>query len=175
MIPWTIARQAPPSMGFSRQEYWSGLLFPSPGDLPDPGTEPGSPVLQADALPSEPPGKTQNANSTRCRPPEALSHCQSSCSKCDEQSGLEARAKLDQAPRICWTRRTHENSRDKRRIPASHKPSWKRMRKLSLLQRQTAPSRKEFPTLLGCGLGEWFMLHDKAVCSISGQENTALR
>ena len=47
-----------PSMGFSRQEYWSGLPFPSPEDLPDPGTEPGSPALQADALPSEPPGKS---------------------------------------------------------------------------------------------------------------------
>ena len=46
-------------MGFSRQEYWSGLPFPSPGDLPDPGTEPRSPVLQADALPSEPPGKPE--------------------------------------------------------------------------------------------------------------------
>ena len=44
-------------MGFSRPEYWSGLPFPSPGDLPDPGIEPGSPALQADALPSEPPGK----------------------------------------------------------------------------------------------------------------------
>ena len=44
-------------MGFSRQEYWSGLPFPSPGDLPNPGIEPGSPTLQADALPSEPPGK----------------------------------------------------------------------------------------------------------------------
>ena len=55
--PWTVAHQAPPSMEFSRQEYWSGLPFPSPGDLPDPGIEPGSPTLQADALPSEPPGK----------------------------------------------------------------------------------------------------------------------
>ena len=45
-------------MEFSRQEYWSGLPFPSPGDPPDPGIEPGSPMLQADALPSEPPGKT---------------------------------------------------------------------------------------------------------------------
>ena len=44
-------------MEFSRQEYWSGLPFPSPGDLPNPGIEPGSPALQADALPSEPPGK----------------------------------------------------------------------------------------------------------------------
>ena len=55
---WTVALQAPPSMGFSRQEYWSGLPSPSPGDLPDPGIEPRSPTLQADALPSEPPGKT---------------------------------------------------------------------------------------------------------------------
>ena len=55
--PWTVAFQAPPSMGFSRQEYWSGLPFPSPGDLPNPGIEPGSPTLQADTLPSEPPGK----------------------------------------------------------------------------------------------------------------------
>ncbi|CAI9160192.1 unnamed protein product [Rangifer tarandus platyrhynchus] len=55
--PWTAAHQAPPSMGFSRQEYWSGLPFPSPRDFPNPGIEPGSPALQADALPSEPPGK----------------------------------------------------------------------------------------------------------------------
>ena len=55
--PWTVAHQAPPSMGFSRQEYWSGWPFPSPGDLPDPGIEPRSPTLQADALTSEPPGK----------------------------------------------------------------------------------------------------------------------
>ena len=54
--PWTVAYQVPPSMGFSRQEYWSGLPFPSPGDLPDPGIESGSPSLQADALTSEPPG-----------------------------------------------------------------------------------------------------------------------
>ena len=55
--PWTVAHQASPSMGFSRQEYWSRLPFPSPGDLPDPGIEPGSPTLEADALTSEPPGK----------------------------------------------------------------------------------------------------------------------
>ena len=55
--PWTIAYQAPLSMEFSRQEYWSGLPFPSPGDLPEPGNEPRSSALQADTLPSEPPGK----------------------------------------------------------------------------------------------------------------------
>ena len=54
---WTVAHQARQSMGFSRQEYWSGLPFPSPGDLPDPWIEPRSPTLQANALTSEPPGK----------------------------------------------------------------------------------------------------------------------
>ena len=53
-----IASQASLSMGFPGREYWSGLPFPSPGDLPDPGIEPGYPALQADALPSEPPGKS---------------------------------------------------------------------------------------------------------------------
>ena len=51
--PWTIALQVPLSVGFSRQEYWSGLAFPSPGDLPNLGTEPGSPALQADDLLTE--------------------------------------------------------------------------------------------------------------------------
>ena len=55
MTPWAVAYQAPLSMRFSRQEYRSGLPFPSPGDLPNPGIEPRSPSLQADALPSEPP------------------------------------------------------------------------------------------------------------------------
>ena len=59
MTPWTITRQAPLSLGFSRQEYWSGLPFPSPGELPNPGIEPRSPTLQADALLSEPPGKSK--------------------------------------------------------------------------------------------------------------------
>ena len=58
--PWTVADQAAPSMGFSRKEYWSGLPLPSPGDLPDPGIEPRSTTLQADALTSEPPGKPLN-------------------------------------------------------------------------------------------------------------------
>ena len=57
VTPWIVAYQAPPSVGFSRQEYWSGWPFPSPGNLPDPGIEPRSAALQADALPSEPPGK----------------------------------------------------------------------------------------------------------------------
>ena len=56
VTPPTVAYQALPSMGFSRQEYWSGVPFPSPEDLPDPGIETRSPALWADALPSEPPG-----------------------------------------------------------------------------------------------------------------------
>ena len=51
--PWTVACQAPPSMGFSRQEHWSGLPFSFPGDLPDPGIEPQSPAYQVDSLPAE--------------------------------------------------------------------------------------------------------------------------
>ena len=58
--PWTVALQVPLSMGFSRQEYWSGLPCPSLGDLPNPGIEPQSPTLQVDSLPSEPPGKPKN-------------------------------------------------------------------------------------------------------------------
>ena len=57
---WTIAHQAPVSMEFSRQEYWSGLPFPSPGDLPDPAIKPMSLALQAGSLPSEPPGKPKD-------------------------------------------------------------------------------------------------------------------
>ena len=56
-MPWSVAQQAPLSMEFSRQEYWSGLPFSSQGDLPDPGIEPGSPALQAESLPSAPLGK----------------------------------------------------------------------------------------------------------------------
>ena len=59
VTPWTVAHQAPPSMGFSRQVHQSGLPFPSPGYLPDPGIEPRSSTLQADALTSEPPGKSK--------------------------------------------------------------------------------------------------------------------
>ena len=57
--PWTVAHQAPLSIELSRQESWSGLLFPSPGDLPDPGIKLRSSAMQADSLPSEPPGKPQ--------------------------------------------------------------------------------------------------------------------
>ena len=58
VTPWTVAHQAPLSMEFPRQEYWSGLPFPSPGDLPNPRVELRSRALQADSLPSQPPGTT---------------------------------------------------------------------------------------------------------------------
>ena len=73
MTPWTVARQAPLSMGFSRQEYWSGLPFPSPGDLPDPGTEPASPVLAGRFFTTEPPGKP--INGVVCMRAKSLQSC----------------------------------------------------------------------------------------------------
>ena len=60
VTPWTVVHLAPLSMGFSRKEYWSGLPFPSPGDLPNPGTELRCPALQAKSLPSEPPDKPRD-------------------------------------------------------------------------------------------------------------------
>jgi hypothetical protein len=59
VTPWTVACQVPLSMGFSGQEFWTGLPFPSPGDLPDPGIEPASPVLHKHILLTEPPGKAR--------------------------------------------------------------------------------------------------------------------
>ena len=69
---WTVAYQAPPFMGFSRHEYWSGLPCPSPGDLPYPGIEPGSPALWADILTSEPPGKL---NMEKCKSKKKSKDC----------------------------------------------------------------------------------------------------
>ena len=66
VTPWTVAHQIPPSMEFSRQEYWSGLPFPSPGDFSDPGIKHGSPALRIEALPSEPPGNRAKMCSTCC-------------------------------------------------------------------------------------------------------------
>ena len=60
VTPWTVAHQAPQCIGFPREEYWSGLPFPSPGHLPNPGIEPRSPALQADASLSKPPRKPDN-------------------------------------------------------------------------------------------------------------------
>ena len=66
VTPWTAAHQAPLSMGFSRPEYWSGLPFPSPGDLPNPEIKLGSPALQADSLPAELPGNYEIENFDTC-------------------------------------------------------------------------------------------------------------
>ena len=66
--PWTVAHQAPLSMGFFRQEYWSGLPLPSPDDLPYPGIQPGSPALQADSLPPELQGRVHELNVSPNKP-----------------------------------------------------------------------------------------------------------
>ena len=68
----SLGSQAPPLMGFSRQEHWSGLPFPSPGDLPDIGIEPGPPALEADTLTSEPPGKPKVVRSGLSEVPTSL-------------------------------------------------------------------------------------------------------
>ena len=70
---WTVAHQAPLSMKFSRQEYWGGLPLSSPEDLPDPVTEPGSPALQADSLPSDPPQRRKAVKCTEIYSPCWLS------------------------------------------------------------------------------------------------------
>jgi len=62
VTPWTVAHQAPLPLGFSKKEYWSGLPFPFPGDLPNPGIEPRSLAWKADSLPSEQPGKPSIKN-----------------------------------------------------------------------------------------------------------------
>ena len=86
--PWTLAHQAPPSMEFSRQEYWSGLPFPFPGDLPDPGIKPRSPALLADALPSEPPGNNFKAFGVYSI--SSVSHLPEGVINCLEDKGPEA-------------------------------------------------------------------------------------
>ena len=73
--PWTAAYQSPSPMGFSRQEYWSGLSFPSPGDLPNPGIEPGSPTLQAETLPSEPQGSPNAGQEATVRAGHGTKDC----------------------------------------------------------------------------------------------------
>ena len=83
MRPHAVAYQAPPSIGFSRQEYWSGLPFPSPGYLPNPGIEPGSPALEANALTSEPPrNRITYTAFIYSFPNLELVHCSTSGSNC---------------------------------------------------------------------------------------------
>ena len=72
--PYTTVHQTPLSMGFPRQEYWNGLPFPSPGDLPDPGIELQSPALQADSIPSEPLGKLESQERRGAKKKEAGSN-----------------------------------------------------------------------------------------------------
>ena len=76
--PWTVTYQAPLSMGFSREEYWSGLPFPPPEELPDPGIKPSSPALQADSLSSEPPGGAGDLELPQITRHEAAYHPESS-------------------------------------------------------------------------------------------------
>ena len=79
VTPWTIACQGPLSMGFSRQEYWSRLPFPSPGNVPKPGIKPRSPALQADSLPIETPGKPKFIYSGTERERESVCVCVCVC------------------------------------------------------------------------------------------------
>ena len=86
--PWTVAYQAPPSMGFSRQEYWSGLPFPSPEDPPNPGIKPRSPTLLVDALTSKPPGKPTPSHKGNPRILEWVAYTFSSGSSWPRSRGL---------------------------------------------------------------------------------------
>ena len=97
VTPWTIAYQASPSMGFSKQEYWSRLPFPSSGNLPDPGIKPGSPALQADALPSEPPGKMLGKTEGKKEKRVAKHVCVLSCSA----AAAAAAKSLQSCPTLC--------------------------------------------------------------------------
>ena len=96
---WTVAHQAPLSMGFSRQEYWSGLPFPSPGDLPDPGIKPRSPALQADSLPTELWGKPYEWDSVQSSSIAQL--CQTLCEPMDcSMPGLPVHCQLPEFMQI---------------------------------------------------------------------------
>ena len=114
VIPWTVAYQAPPSMEFSRQEYWNGFPFPSPGDLPNPGIEPRSPTLQADALLSELPGKPpKSGKGYSYKEREIWRHKHT-----EDNAMWRRRQRLEQAickPRNskdCWQPRSWERSMD---------------------------------------------------------------
>ena len=129
VTPWTVAHQAPLSMGFSRQEYWSGLLFPSPGNLPDPGIEPRSPALEADVLTSEPPEKPN------CSKPKIKTKC---LKKQDERRHFtykrtRIRITVDLSSKTMQLRRWGEILKDwkkKRSILYPEKLSFKSERKI---------------------------------------------
>ena len=105
---WTVACQTPLSMGFSRQEYWIGLPFPSPGNLPNPGMEPWSPALQADALSSEPPSYRtialiSHASKVMLKILQARLQQYINCELPDVQAGFrKVRGTRDQIANICW-------------------------------------------------------------------------
>ena len=88
MIPWTVAYQAPLSTDFSRQEYWSALPFPSPGDVPNPGIKPGFPTLQADALPSEPPGKPDQKSPKKTKAQDHMASQENSIKRLEKRQCL---------------------------------------------------------------------------------------
>ena len=88
VTPWTVAHQAPPSTGFSAQENWSGLPFPSPGDFPNPGIEPRSPTLQADALTSEPSGTVIWRNRLKKKGNQAAFQLENGVGICKSSKGM---------------------------------------------------------------------------------------
>ena len=104
--PWTVTYQAPPSMGFSRQEYWSGWPFPSPGILPNPGIESGSPALQADALTSEPPGKPTAAAVAA----KSLQSCSTLCDPTDSSPPVSPVPGILQARTLEWVAISFSNA-----------------------------------------------------------------
>ena len=112
VIPWTIACQAPLSIEFSRQEYWSSLPFPSSRDLPNPGIKLSSPALQADSLPSEPQGKPQSCSLTRAVPKETIQGLL--------QSGCEHWPSQVAQPHVCDTSICTLGGKLKRHIAIKH-------------------------------------------------------
>ena len=124
--PWTVAYQAPQSMEFSRQEYWSGLPFPSPGDLPDSGTEPGSPALWSDTSPSEPPGKPlkrfiNSALNWQTATAKSLQSCLTLCNPIDVSPPGSSAPGILQARTLEW-------------VAISFSNAWKRKVKVKLLR-----------------------------------------
>ena len=125
MRPLTVAHHAPLSTEFSRQEYWSGLLFPSPGDLPNPGIEPGSPALQTDALPSEPPANEMRWNQKRRQQASQLS-----------------------LPYVCstvWTAQRCSRSYTEKRRKRKETEMARRIKGGGVKRRQTDPASNQFP------------------------------
>ena len=128
--PWTVAHQAPLSMRFSRQGYWSGLPFPSPGDLPDLGIEPGSPALQADSLPTELQGKpeieprspTLQADSLPAEPQEKPQGQSKSTTNLDGSQHLEAGSQLELGSQQGWSCFTGAHGESGSGVQAQERP-----------------------------------------------------